>query len=82
MTSLQFERKAVKTLYGLCLVTLLAVLADVVFFHSRTANAQNTDNYRAMQVDHYGTFSSAGTVVGFSCVTKELEVFCYAIMKE
>jgi hypothetical protein len=71
-----------KILCALCLVTLLAVLVDVMLFHSRTANAQNTGNYRVMQVDHYGSFSSAGTVVGFSCFAKEIEVFCYAVIKE
>jgi hypothetical protein len=35
-----------KTLYALCCVTLLAVLVDVVLFHSRTADAQTTGTYK------------------------------------
>jgi hypothetical protein len=71
-----------KTLYALCLVTLLAVLVDVVLFHSRTANAQNTGNYRVAEVK-FGSFSLTGTVVGFSCVIKQNEqTFCFVATKE
>jgi len=73
-----------KTLYALCLVTLLAVFVDVVFFHSRTANAQNTDNYKVVQLDRSRTsVSLPGTVVGFSCVqTSNQTTWCYALTKE
>ena len=72
-----------KTLYGLFLVTLLAVLVDVVFFHSRTANAQNTGNYKVVQVTGGGgSFQLAGTVVGFSCVENQTQTWCYAAIKQ
>ena len=74
-----------KTLYALCLVTLLAVLLDVVLFHSRTANAQNTGNYKVVPINDRGTgksFSLTGTVVGFSCVESQNAVWCYAVTKE
>ena len=73
-----------KTLYALCLVTLLAVLVDVVLFHSRTANAQNTGNYKVVKVENiYGkNFSLTGTVVGFSCVRNQGTTECYAATKE
>ena len=74
-----------RKLYALCLVTLLAVLVDVVLFHSRTANAQNAGNYKIVEVDPYrgNNVSLAGTVVGFSCVGGEsLQKWCYALTKE
>jgi len=56
-----------RKLYALCLVTLLAVLVDIVFFHSRTANAQGTSLYKVVPVQNLsgGTFPLSGTVVGF-----------------
>ena len=68
-----------KTLYALCFVTLLAVLVDIVFFHSRTANAQNTGNYKVVRVDKFSgtSFSLTGTVVGFSCVEGNRGTWCY-----
>src|SRR5262245_28124873 len=42
LTSLPFGGEPMRKLCALCLVTLLAVLVDIVFFHSRTANAQGT----------------------------------------
>ena len=73
-----------KTLYALCLATLLAVLVDVVLLHSTTANAQNTGNYKVVQVDYSGkNFSLTGTVVGFSCVGGESnQRWCYMATKE
>ena len=72
-----------KTLYALCFVTLLAVLVDVVFFHSRTANAQDTGNYRVVHVQNGGSFSLTGTVAGFSCVqTTGTPTDCYALTKQ
>jgi hypothetical protein len=74
-----------RTLYGLCLVTLLAVLVDVVFFHSRPANAQDTVNYKVVPVQNMtgGTFSLTGTVVGFSCVEATgSSRDCYALTKQ
>ncbi len=73
-----------RKLYALCLVTLLAVLVDVVFFHSRTANAQDTGNYRVVQVRNLtgGNVSLTGTVVGFTCVENQNAVWCYALTKQ
>ena len=72
-----------RTLYALCLVTLLAVLLDVVFFHSRTANAQNTGNYKIEQIPGYQkSFSSTGTVVGFSCVEWQNAIWCNVVTKQ
>jgi len=74
-----------KTLYALCLVTLLAVLLDVVLFHSRTANAQNTGNYKVVPINDRGTgksFSLTGTVVGFACGEWQNQMWCYALTKE
>ncbi len=71
-----------KALYALCFVTLLAVLVDVVLFHSRTANAQNTGNYKVVQVERYKTSSLTGTVVGFSCVESQGATWCYAFTKD
>jgi hypothetical protein len=74
-----------KTLYALCLVTLLAVLVDVVLFHSRAANAQNTGNYKVVPVSNWSgkSFSLTGTVIGFSCVEATgSSRDCYALTKE
>jgi hypothetical protein len=73
-----------KALYALCLVTLLAVLVDIVLFHSRTANAQNSGNYKIEQISPFyvKSFSSTGTVVGFSCVETQGGTFCYVATKE
>jgi hypothetical protein len=74
-----------RKLYALCLVTLLAVLVDVVLFHSSTANAQNTGNYKVVQVNDRGSgksFSLTGTVVGFSCGEYQNQMWCYALTKE
>jgi len=71
-----------RTLYALCLVTLLAVLVDVVLLHSRTANAQNTGNYKVVQVERYKNFSLTGTVVGLSCVESQNQTWCYMATKD
>jgi len=73
-----------RKLCALCLVTLLAVLVDVWFFHSRTANAQDTGNYKVVQLDRSRTsVSLTGTVIGFSCVqTSNQTTWCYALTKE
>ena len=74
-----------RTLYALCLVTLLAVLVDVVLLHSRTANAQDTGNYKVVWVQNMigGTFSLTGTIVGFSCVEATgSSRDCYALVKQ
>jgi len=73
-----------KTLYVLCFVTLLAVLVDVVLFHSTTANAQDTGYYKVVRVsDMTGrSFSLTGTVVGFSCVQSQGALYCYAVTKQ
>jgi hypothetical protein len=75
-----------KTLYALCLVTLLAVLVDVVLLHSTTAKAQDTGNYKVVQVNDRGSgksFSLTGTVVGFSCVEATgSSTYCYALTRE
>ena len=73
-----------KTLYALCFVTLLAVLVDVVLFHSTTANAQNSGNYKVVPVyDLYGkNFSVTGNVVGFSCVVNQGATNCYVATKQ
>ena len=63
-------------------VTLLAVLLDVVFFHSRTANAQGTGNYRVVPARIGGTFPLSGTVVGFSCTETSSSTNCYALIKQ
>jgi hypothetical protein len=73
-----------RKLYVLCLVTLLAVLVDVVLFHSRTANAQGTGNYTIVR-DLYPNgrnFSLTGTVVGFSCVESQGQIGCFALTKQ
>ena len=73
-----------RKLYVLCLITLLAVLADVVLFHSRTANAQNSGNYNVVRVVNLNgtSFPLTGTVVGFSCVENQNAVYCYAVTKQ
>ena len=72
-----------RKLYLLCVVTLLAVLVDIVFFHSRTANAQDTGNYKVTQLDRSRlTVSLTGTVVGFSCVESQGATWCYALTKQ
>ena len=75
-----------KILYALCLVTLLAVLVDVVLLHLTTANAQNTGNYKVVQVPRVNiggvNFSLTGTVVGFSCVESQNAIWCFMATKE
>jgi hypothetical protein len=73
-----------KALYALCFVTLLAVLVDIVLFHSRTAKAQDTGYYKVVPVnDRSGNrFILTGTVVGFSCVEATgSSRDCYALTK-
>jgi hypothetical protein len=66
-----------KKLYALCLLTLAAVFADIVFFHSGTVSAQTpqttpvyvqyvTPGPRGGMADSVTPVT--GTVVGFSCV--------------
>ena len=72
-----------KALYALCFVTLLAVLVDIALFHSRTATAQGTGNYKIEQIPGYQkSFSSTGTVVGFSCVEYQNAIWCNVITKQ
>ena len=73
-----------KALYALCFVALLAVLVDVVLFHSRAANAQGTGNYQVVRVVNLNgtSFPLTGTVVGFSCVDNQNAVYCYAVTKQ
>ena len=73
-----------RKLCALCLVTLLAVLVDIVLFHSRTANAQGTSLYKVVPVQNLsgGTFPLSGTVVGFSCTETSSSTNCYALIKQ
>ena len=72
-----------RKLYAPFLVALVAVLADVVLFHSRTADAQGTGNYRIEQFPGYQKrIALTGTVVGFSCVESQNQTFCYAVTKQ
>ena len=65
-----------KKLYALCLISLVAVFIDVVFFHSGTVNAQapKIGQVRVQTVSIAGdgrnvhTFDVEGIVVGFSCI--------------
>jgi hypothetical protein len=65
-----------KNLYALCLLTLIAVFIDVVFFHSRTVSAQapriGQVRVQRVAIDGDGrnihTFDVEGIVVGFSCI--------------
>jgi hypothetical protein len=56
-----------RKLYILCLVTLAAVFMDVVFLHSGTVSAQNTQvEVRKVEVDgDTRQVGISGTVVGF-----------------
>jgi hypothetical protein len=72
-----------KKLYVLCLMTLAAVVMDIWFFHSRTANAQTTTQTVYVQSVKQGihglsdgTATVTGTVVGFACVGNESQS-CY-----
>jgi hypothetical protein len=73
-----------RKLYALCLVTLLAVLVDVVLLHSTTAKAQDSGNYKVVRdLNMTGkSFSLTGTVVGFSCGEYQNQMWCYALTKE
>ena len=74
-----------KALYALCFVTLLAVLVDVVLFHSRAANAQGTSPYQVVPIYDRGSgknFSLTGTVVGFSCFESQGQLGCLALTKQ
>jgi len=74
-----------KALYALCFVTLLAVLVDVVLFHSRAANAQDSGNYKVVQINDRGSgknFSLTETVVGFSCFESQGQLGCLALTKQ
>ena len=55
-------------LYVLCVITLVAILVDVLLFHPRTASAQYT-NYTIEPVPISNPFNvNNAIVVGFSCV--------------
>jgi hypothetical protein len=73
-----------RKLYALCLVTLLAVLVDVVLLHSTTAKAQDSGNYKVVRdLNMTGkSFFLTGTVVGFSCGEYQNQMWCYALTKE
>ena len=65
-----------KRLYALCLITLVAVFIDIVFFHSGIVSAQapRSGQVRVQTVSINGdghnihTFDVEGIVVGFSCI--------------
>ena len=56
-------------LYVLCVITLVAILVDVMLFHPKTASAQYT-SYTVEPVPIGQPFDlKNAAVVGFSCVT-------------
>lgn len=62
-----------KKVYALCLLTLAAVVFDIVFFHSRSVQAQANQTVRVERVlfDAYSAGRDApatGRVVGFQCI--------------
>jgi lipopolysaccharide export system protein LptA len=59
-----------RKLYILCLVTLAAVFVDIVFFHSRTASAQNSqiEVRKVEMAEQNKQVAVIGNVVGFDCV--------------
>ena len=68
-------------LYVVCVVTLLAILLDVLLFHSRTSSAQYT-NYTVQPVPIDKPFDlHNGTVVGFSCIAVQQSTQCYAMKR-
>jgi hypothetical protein len=65
-----------KKLYVLCFVVLAAVFVDIVFFHSGTVSAQNTQQIQIISTgsSSRGSIDDAvvdvtGTVVGFGCTS-------------
>ena len=65
-----------RRLYALCFVTLAAVLIDIVFFHSGTVSAQNTQQVQIISTgkSSRGSIDDAvvdvtGTAVGFACMS-------------
>ena len=65
-----------RKLYILCFVTLAAVFIDIVFLHSGTVNAQNTQQVQVIStgLSSRGSIDGAvvdvtGTVVGFACTS-------------
>lgn len=67
-----------KKLYVLCFVTLLAVLFDIVFFHSGSVSAQANLRVSVTPVlAGTSNVSVPGTVVGFSCTTEEGHLRCF-----
>jgi len=65
-----------RKLYALCLITLVAVLGDIVFFHSGTVSAQSAQ-VRVQQVTgdaglNGGVLNVTGTVVGFACISNQV----------
>jgi len=73
-----------KKLYALCLLTLAAVLVDIVFFHTGTASAQIQTTPVYLQYVKMGPRGSLdgsvtpvmGTIVGFSCAGSDY-TSCY-----
>jgi len=71
-----------KKLYALCLITLAAVLIDIVFFHSAAVNAQTSVRYQVLNFQpNNGSFNTTGTVVGFSCVESNGVTNCFVATK-
>lgn len=67
-----------KRLYAFCLITLLAVAADVLYFHAAPAHAQNkTSTVRIRKVANMTevstvTLGEGQSVQGFQCVQENI----------
>lgn len=71
-----------KKLYALCLITLFAVLIDIVFFHSAAVNAQATTRYQVFGFQpNNSSFNATGTIIGFSCVESNGVTSCYVVTR-
>jgi hypothetical protein len=62
-----------KKLYALCLLTLVAVVLDIVVFHPRSVTAQSNPRVHVERVQFglnatSGDASIEGGVVGFHCI--------------
>ncbi len=73
-----------KKVYLLCALTLAAVVGDIVFFHTRTARAQNVPSVRIDRI-YWGpginstTVPALGHIVGFHCVAGVAVPECFVL---
>jgi hypothetical protein len=71
-----------RSLYVLCIVTLAAVVLDIVLFHSRSVGAADVPTVRVDRIIWDTTRTSGsvlafGHIVGFHCIQGVINAECF-----